>query len=455
MRLSATRAEWSQPRDPVATWGMALACLGYGALLAWTIAREKWLLAAAVFALVFTMLWPVELSLGLFAALVPFERVAALSHSYEAGNSLNWFVGAAGGAVLLVAALAGGRLVSPPKAAVWWGALIVWGSIVTMWAADPATALGRLPTAVALVLFYLAAVSIQIEKKELFHVGVLTVAGGVVAALMTASSYYAGLRWAGDVPRASLGFGNRLTDPNVLAASQLLPFALAFGVLISARRRILKVASALALGVIAYGVLLSMSRGAMASLFVVILVFLWRYRINWRIILTLSLLPLLMLVVPETLIFTRIQNSLSSHAAGRFDIWRAGVHALQDWWYCGAGFDNFAVVYPKYAGYAPRFGGYTTQAHNLYLSTSVDLGIVGLVLLIAAIVSQLRLARGFYSISGKVDFPMGVACEAACCGMIVMGMSLEILWLKSFWLCWILLAVAAQTWRSEQAASCL
>lgn len=434
--------------EVAAECGLALACLVYGVALAWAIIHEQWLVCTAMFALPVAIWRPVECSLGLFAALVPFERVAAISDNYNAGNTVNWFVGAAGGALLLLSALAGGRLMVPPKTAVWWSALIVWACIVTTWAYDPQAAFGRLPTAITIVAFYVAAVSVRIHKRELFHICVLTVLGGMVAAVLTAKSYYGGLRWVGDVQRASLVIGDQITDPNVLAASQLLPFALALAMIASSRQRIAKVASGVALAVITHGLLLTMSRGGLIAICTIILVFVRYYRVNWRMVLAVGLLPVFVLIIPGHFL-ARIEDSLSSHGGGRFDIWRAGLHALGDW-YWGAGLENFSIVYRHYAGHARRFAGYDTQAHNLYLSTVVDLGVVGLALLMGAIISQLRVGHEFCSARGQVEFPIGIACLAACCGMVVMGMSLEILWLKSFWLCWILLAVAARTWHNEQ-----
>src|SRR5438093_5540689 len=125
MKLSTTRVASSRPSPPVPTqW--TLACVCYGLALALTVAREQWLLAAAVFVFPIVMLRPVECSLGLFAALLPFDTIAALSHkSGGPGTGINWYVGAAAGAALLAAGLAGGRLGSPPKAALYWGALVL------------------------------------------------------------------------------------------------------------------------------------------------------------------------------------------------------------------------------------------------------------------------------------------------------------------------------------------
>jgi hypothetical protein len=64
----------------------------------------------------------------------------------------------------------------------------------------------------------------------------------------------------------------------------------------------------------------------------------------------------------------------------------------------------------------------------------IEVGIIGLTFLLLAFRSQLREARNRFL----------VPYQAACWGMVVMGLTLDIVWRKSFWFCWILLAMAVR-----------
>jgi len=110
----------------------------------------------------------------------------------------------------------------------------------------------------------------------------------------------------------------------------------------------------------------------------------------------------------------------------------------------GVGLDNFVFVYTRYAGYAPRFHGYANGPHNIFLSIATELGVVGMLLFSAAVVSQLRSHR-YRGLALENTGEMRVlACEAACYGILASAFFLDVLWMKAFWLCWILLAVVAR-----------
>jgi hypothetical protein len=92
---------------------------------------------------------------------------------------------------------------------------------------------------------------------------------------------------------------------------------------------------------------------------------------------------------------------------------------------------------------------YTWVAHNIYLEVAVEMGIVGLVLLLTALISQLRAAsrcrKNLPASAGVI-----VAYEAACYAIMVSAFFIGVLWEKWFWLAWILLAVAVRTAQTEQ-----
>jgi O-antigen ligase len=406
-----------------------------------SVGQERWLYVIAITAIPFVLLWPVQVCLGTFAMLVPFDYIFTFgSESTGPGSTANWYVGAVTGIVLLATGFLGRRLRRPPPAALWWSLLMVWSGMSALWALDPWAPLRRLPTAFALLLLYLVAVSLWVSKEELSRISFLAVLGGVAAACYAFIQYRHGVGWA---ERATLVLDTRQTNPNHFAASLILPMSLAIGSFLSCRNRVGKVASMVAVAVIAFGLYLSMCRGALVALVVMMLVYLYRCRAGFRVFLVLAVLST-MLVAAPAVFFTRLNNSMPSRGEGRFDIWQVGLVAMRHHGILGAGLDNFPLAYEEYVGSASRFRGYNRASHNIFLETAVEVGIVGFVLFIGALQSQLRAALAFKTGMGGLSWPATAPYEAACWGMLAMGFSLDNLWHKTFWLSWILLAIAVR-----------
>jgi O-antigen ligase len=419
-----------------------LLLIGAGAILGTTIATENWLLLLVIAVLPFVILWPVETSLGGFALLLPFDSIAMVGESSTA-TTLTWFAGAAAGFVLLGTGLLQGRLEQPNRAALWWSLFIFWSGASVLWALEPQRVLQRLPTAFGLLFFYLISVSFRMTRKELYSVLGLAMAGGITGASYAAWQFLHGA--GAQLTRASIG----QTNPNQFALSLLLPLSIAMGAFLSMRNWIPRTAMLAAIAVIGFGILISMSRGSLIAVGVLILIYIRKFRMNWRLSIALLVLPALLLAVPNPF-FERIQGAVADRGAGRFDIWQAGVEAAKDHSIIGVGLDNFPVAFDRYARYATVFRGYRREPHNVYLGTLTELGIVGLLLFLASIRSQIHMVEKLKAAAKQV--PMVVACEGACFAILIIGLSKDILWDKVFWLSWILLASAARLQLAEEVA---
>jgi O-antigen ligase len=353
--------------------------------------------------------------------------------------------------ILLGVGLAGHRFCRPPKAALWWGLFTAWGALTILWAADPSAAIRDFPAAFSLVVLYLITVSLRIEKKELDWIFGFAILGGCIAAGIASYQYYHGIVWSGDTTRGSLVMGSEAgADPNMFAATLLLPLSLATGYLLTAQGWMKRIAMAGLGATLVLGVLVSMSRGAFLAVLAIAAVYMYRFRLRRKILGVFAFLFLPLLVIPHSF-FTRLGEALSTGGAGRLDVWQAGLKSLATYGLWGAGFDNFSSVYSNVAGYASRFMGYSRDSHNTYLEVGVDLGILGLFLFFGAIGSQLRAAGSRAKKLGPY-LPV-VACEAGCWAAIVCGLFGNMIWRKFFWLPWMLLAVSVRLRNREQAAS--
>jgi O-antigen ligase len=421
--------------------GTALA-IAFAWVIGTWVAEGKWAFLAAIAAAPLAIWWPVQTALGLFAFVVPFDTIAIMGGDSGA-TTLTFFVGAASAGLLLVTGLATGRFRTPPRSALWWSLLMLWCAVTYLWSIDPATSLSRMPTAAALLLIYLLSSSYRLTEAERRRVVVLAVLGGFLAALFVVKEFYQGVSIAGS-DRASLVVGGQEADPNLLAAGLLPPISMAMALFFSSQKRMSKVLAMLAVGVIGLCIFLSMSRGAALGLLVIAVIYLLRLK-KWGVLAPVASLLLLLLVVPANF-FTRFRQAGDSGGAGRVPIWTAGLQALKHFWVQGAGVDGFPAAYTRYAGFSPNFMGFERAAHNLYLCTGVELGIVGLVLLLLAIRSQFRATR--YT-AGEFD-PFLVGSEAACWAVLVSAFFLDVLWRKYFWLSWILLTICTQVQRETR-----
>ena len=413
------------------------------------IARVGWLLAALFAVLSFVLVWPVQTSLGMLAATVPFDDVSALSATGR-GLTLTFLIGVGCMVVLACLGLMAHRLSLPGPEVVRLLAFLVWAACSVWWAHDPSASLARMPTMASLYLLYVIVSCLKITDGEFQAVGRFTIAGGFAAALLAISG-------SSGSDRASLTILNRATDPNVFAASLLLPLSLALGEVISARKRLHSIFAAGISAAILFAIFTTISRGALVAVVVMIAVYVRRLRWKWPVAAGLIVAYCSLFVLPHT--FTsRIQEATTTGGAGRLYIWQAGLNAFEHYSLQGAGLENFEVVYQYFAGAGKRFTGIHRDAHNIYLQVAVELGAVGLALFLWALHGQFKRFRQVYRASQGLLQTRLIACEAAFWSMLAAAFFLNLLWKKPLWLCFILLALATKlgarriAWQFKAAA---
>jgi O-antigen ligase len=427
-----TRERFSTESWP---WGLVVPVL-IATALGWMIASEHWLFVAAICGLLLLLARPIEVAQGLYAFLIPFETMTTMDNTNGPTATLLRYVGLIALFVTVGVGLLHERIIRPPRTALFWSLFVLWSTMSCLWAIDPEMALQRLPTAVGLWLLYMALVSVRITAKEFSSITCLTILGGCSASAYSAYMFF---RTGGAIGRASLTEGSGLTDPNFFSVTLLLPLCLAWGNVLSSRtwpRRLLSLAVT---GVIALAIFLTMSRGALAAMAASVFIFMLRMRINWRLLLPVAVSGAALLSMPR-LFFERMQEVSTSRISGRQDIWQVGIHSLQSYGAFGAGLDNFPHAFQRYAGTSRFFAGDQRASHNIYLTTAVEFGVVGMLFLFAAVRSHLRSFP--QPIRNNLTSARLVAFEAACWGMMVAGFTLDILWRKSFWFVWALSVVA-------------
>jgi O-antigen ligase len=227
-----------------------------------------------------------------------------------------------------------------------------------------------------------------------------------------------------------------------MGAVLMLPLSLVIAGFVTASSRLQKTTFLGIAAAIGSAIFLSMSRAALIAVAAIFVIFLIRLGLNRRIVTVISALLLGLVAMPSQF-FSRIQEAVPTGGAGRLDIWRGGISVLRQYWLTGAGLNNFPVAYNDFAGQGRIFQGYGRGSHNMYLNVSVELGIVGFLLLLVGLVAHLRSVQRLRSVTGKIPVQV-VGFEAACWAMLVFSFFVDQLWSKSFWLDWMLLLMAVR-----------
>jgi O-antigen ligase len=405
-----------------------------GPWVAWLISQESWrevalLCAAAVMPLAFR--WPITLIFGAYVFVLPFSHVAVVADS--GGVSMTRLIGIVAICAFVAVGLVEKRLVRPPASALWLIALVLWAITTLAWSVSPEESWGRLPTVVSLVALYLAAVCFRVSERELRIVCLLAMIGGALAATAGVISGFAD---APDAARASLSVAGQTANPNGVAQILLLPVGMAVGLLLSSRNVLSRVAALAVIVAVGAAIFLTMSRGSLLAIAIMLCVLLVRSRVRWQVVVVVGVLAVLLPFMPD-MFFERVNVVITGEeptGAGRTEIWQVGMSLLSRFGWLGSGFNTFAIVHG--GGRAP---------HNIFLGTWVDLGAVGLALLLTMFFTHLRIARRASSGASELGFP--VAIEAVCYAILVSSCFGDSLWAKHFWVPWILAVWASRNAR--------
>lgn len=427
------------------TIGFALLLLAIAT--GWMVAKGAWLALGGVVGLYLLALWPAYMWLGVFISLVPFDDVLALQ-SGGSGLTLTSLIGLVTLFVSVGTFLAFRRLRLPLSPAIAWFAFLAWEACTILWSVDRDAGIRRLPTMISLFAFYLVMTCCPFSEKEISRVARFAIFGGCAAAAITLYEFRSGIFYHNLNMRGSLVFGDRQTDPNILAASLLLPLSLVVGEFLGAAKLHTKVLLSFCALLIVSGIFSTGSRGALLAIGVILVFYLRKLGINWRVLAPMTLLGGALMFAPAFLL-QRVEESQSTGGAGRVYVWQTGLAALKDYFLAGAGLDNFPVIYNDYASHAAHFAGLNRAPHNIFLQIAVESGIIGVFLFGWPILSHARCATRRDALSTGADRFRLIACEAAACGMLVASFFLGTLWTKAFWSVWVLLAVCSRAPRVD------
>lgn len=228
--------------------------------------------------------------------------------------------------------------------------------------------------------------------------------------------------------RAAANFAH----PTTLALFLLLTFPVAFALSVRGDSIPMRLAMGLCgtLGLV--GVLASQTRGSMIAAAVALLWLISRWPQFRRA--AFAVLALLAVVVavnfdsvtssqPVTVLTSRLDTlSLESQGDDRLEIWATTPDIIASAPLLGVGQGNFPAVSPAY-GLKDVGGLPFDHAHNLFLNISAELGVAGLLVLLALIGSLFVAARDALADRRSELYPLAVALSASMLAVLVNSLS--------------------------------
>ena len=328
-----------------------------------------------------------RLSLCLFLVFVftvPWQNAIAIGGS----KTLSSFVGMAALAVALLSCLIEGKVRKPPLFFLAFGALIVWQLASYFWSLDPVLTLTRVITMVQLLAMIWAAGELCAGEKERLALIQAFVLGCVVLCVVLIQAYLSGQSLAG-FRYAPSGF-----NPNESADVIAVGIPMALLVATSHWRGALRWLNIVYVPLGVFAVILTASRSgfiaaclALTSVFFAIRETRPLFRVVWVAIIIGAFVSLFYGLPVENGLQTNIERITFSNdtqslgtLTGRTTIWSDGLEMFTERPIAGMGANTFITSLEA------RGGGWHA-AHNIWVETAVETGIIGLLLLALAVIT--------------------------------------------------------------------
>jgi O-antigen ligase len=438
-------------------WALLIAAAGAVAWASRTIASDGTrgfleVVAAIAVPIGAWLAWarPLLFPYGLYAVLAPLDVLTQMS---PREGTIARLVGIAAGAALLLYALRTRSVRTPPRAIVWLVLLCGWMTLSTIWsiASHPNLETVQL---LQLAALYLIVAIFPTQKRDLVPLLAAIALGGVIAAGIGIYEFHSGsLREAAqlrDFHRLAVTLGKDTLDPNLYADGLILPFAIALLAFARSRAFWSRVALLATMALLLVAVMLAGSRDAAIGTAIVAVIVTTLTR-SWRRV----TLPLIVVAGAVLMFFPNvIQRAIADEGnggSGRTSLWRVGITAFAQHPFAGTGAGSYATVYDRwYLRIFERVDpGWGMASHDIVLHYGVELGLVGLLFVVAWCVAQWMLARALPA-SGLLG-DVRTICLASLVAFAFVAFFIDVFDVKFVWLTFALVAQARNVQLYEAA----
>ncbi|MFN2462118.1 MAG: O-antigen ligase family protein, partial [Candidatus Velthaea sp.] len=351
---------------------------------------------------------PIVFPLGAYVAMIPFDNLA----QFGSVTSATRLLGAVSALALAVAIIRRRQFLKPGRAVYAWAATILWIVLSGLWALDGSVVPQFVLAYLQLFGLFAVVAMYPMTRDDYLIMVAAAVGGGFLAAGAGAILFSHGQESHG---RLVLQVAGRVVDENHNAAALIVPFAFALMAALRERQFFRQVALACIAAIIAYGIILTASRGGFLAMVTVVVMLLLRSRYKLELMLGFIAVGA---VASASALSKRVDSVVSSGGAGRFEIWSSAWQAFKEHWLLGVGVGNFQEAYDSvYMDvYHPSYTHWHIVAHDLLAQTGVELGIIGIVLVAIAWIASLRDPSGSWRNDPFSDWWR--AAQAGCAGIL-------------------------------------
>jgi O-antigen ligase len=322
-----------------------------------------------------------------------------------------------------------------------WG-FFAWATLTLLWASSTGTGLTALSRYLPNLLLLPIAYTAVRGRRDLEIVLTAIVLGAILAAtfgVLQPPSTVAGLE-----ERATGTIG----DPNELAAALLVGLALGTGLVLARDASpLLRLTGLLAVPLCVAGIFLSLSRGGLVALAVMLTagaMFAGRWRAAMAALLVIMATTGVIYFTQVASLPARERITTVNGGSGRSDLWKVGLRMVRAHPVGGVGVGNFQNVSSKYAlqpGGLERpeliFSAEPKVAHNTYLQVLSETGVVGFLLFIGLVLSclgcALRAARIWALRNERTMEALARAVLLGVVGMLVADFFISEMYSKLLW----------------------
>ncbi|MGH7707314.1 MAG: O-antigen ligase family protein [Vulcanimicrobiaceae bacterium] len=391
---------------------------------------------------------PLVFPFGLYVALIPFDEVLLFSR----GDSIPRLAAIVAAGGLLLNILLRKRLCAPPQAWYTWGLFVGWATLSFFWSINVDATKSEFQTVLQLFLMMTVLAIYPAREREFKWMLAIVVLSGVATAVYTFFEATHGVRFS-DTARVSIqSQSGAYVDPNFLSTSYLLAIAVATCALNSVRSLAIRSGCIASIVVMCFGVFVTGSRGGFLALVAAMLWIIWKSRYRFQLFVFSGLALSASLFVPT--VWARFAKDPSQQwsGSGRTDIWATGLASVKSHLLLGSGFGSFPDVYNRglYAVYQSVFQGIGRPSHSIVVGTLVEVGLIGLLLVLAAWFMSFRQLRMIARSSSL--HPMRVAFEATIIGLFFQSLFLDVYSIKYYWLAHSLVLTLANLAAQQRAA---
>jgi O-antigen ligase len=304
-------------------------------------------------------------------------------------------------------------------------------------------------TAKVAILYFAVVNLIKTRKQCLIMIWTLILLG-VISSLFAFYQYATGTGFS-DPMEGVVRVSGFTQNPNVLATELVLVVAVVISLYVTLKEHRVKLFLLVALLIVMGGIILTFSRGGFLGLFIVLFLSFWRFYFrNHKSLAVLIFSTMVLILVFLAIIpfipqsywerMATITNTGEQNIKGRLDAYKVGIEMMLDYPFTGAGYSYFMQEFWQriHTTSLVTTKGILLHAHNLFINTGAETGILSLLFLIALIFySWLALRKSqalFLKANDTLLANISQALEISLIGFVFLNMFTWDAYLLIFWI---------------------